>query len=67
MHFGHAADAMSRSRAISTVQSSFAGAFAGSGEAVPFWFTFLKQPFAVVHAGSPYCERYVARSLSALG
>ena len=24
----------------------------GSGDVAPFWFTFRKQPFAVVHAGS---------------
>jgi hypothetical protein len=44
---------MSTSSAVSTVQSSFAGGFAGSGVAWPFSLTILRQPFAVVHAGRP--------------
>src|SRR5215471_15445190 len=33
----------------------------------PFWSTFLKQPFAVVHDGRPYCVSYAARSDSMFG
>ena len=33
----------------------------------PVWFTFLKQPLAVVQAGSPYWLLNVARSASAVG
>src|SRR6266487_821714 len=58
------AEAMSRSRDISSAQPE---STAGSGLAVPFWFTLWKQPFAVVHAGSPNCDRYVPRSASAVG
>jgi hypothetical protein len=61
---GHAALTMSRSRAISCDQPASGD---GNGEGWPLWLTFLKQPFAVVQAGSPNCERYVARSLSAVG
>src|SRR5262249_11755354 len=39
----------------------------GSGLGWPDWLTFLKQPFAVVHAGSPNWERYVPMSFSAFG
>ena len=31
----------------------------------PVWLTFLKHPFAVVQAGSPYCELNTPRSASA--
>ena len=55
---------MSTSREISPAQPASA---VGSGEAAPFWFTLRKQPLAVVHAGSPYVDRYVARSDSAFG
>src|SRR5262244_2535210 len=64
LHVGQIADAMSRSREISPDQPA---SDAGSGLAWPFWFTFLKQPFAVVHAGRPKLLRYLARSASALG
>ena len=33
----------------------------------PVWFTFLKQPFAVVQAGKPYALSKVARSDSMFG
>src|SRR5438105_6134260 len=55
---------MSRSSEISPDHPESA---AGSGLAAPFWLTFLKQPFAVVHAVRPYWLRYVARSSSARG
>src|SRR5580693_4854000 len=61
---GHAALTMSRSSEISPAQPV---SVAGSGEVWPFSLTFWKQPFAVVHAGRPNCDRYVARSLSAVG
>jgi len=61
---GHTADTASRSSAISPPQPESA---AGYEPATPLWFTFLKQPLAVVQAGSPKCDRYIARSDSALG
>src|ERR1039458_3625623 len=61
---GQAALAMSRSSEISPAHPV---SFAGSGDAWPFWLTFLKQPFAVVQAARPYCDRYTARSASAVG
>ncbi len=53
LHSGQIAEAMSRSRDSSSVQSSLAGASAGSGEVAPFWFTFLK----LGTAGRPAAER----------
>src|SRR4051812_46757631 len=58
------ARATSTSREISRPQPESGG---GSGLAAPFWLTFLKQPLAVVQAGSPKVESYVARSDSMLG
>src|SRR2546429_8503601 len=55
---------MSTSSEISPAQPSSAS---GNGDALPSWFTFLKQPLAVLHSGSPYVDRYVARSDSAFG
>jgi hypothetical protein len=40
---------------------------AGSGEVAPCSLTLVKQPLAVVHAGRPNVERYVARLLAAPG
>src|SRR5437763_812944 len=54
---GHAADAMSRSSAVSPVQSSLAGAAGGIGVVLPSWLTMVRQPDATVHAGRPYFER----------
>jgi len=54
LQLGQMALTMARSSAISTDQS---GSAAGSGLVAPFWFTFLKQPLAVVHGGSPNCDR----------
>src|SRR2546430_16369268 len=51
-HSGQTADTMSRSRAISTLQSS-SGLNFGSGAVLPFWLSLRKQPFWVVHAGRP--------------
>src|SRR3569832_2465759 len=62
LHFGQAALAMSTSSAVSPVQSSPAGGLLGSGDVWPIWFTILRQPFATVQGGSPYCERYTART-----
>src|SRR5207248_2274621 len=64
LHPGHAALTICRSSEISPAQPRFA---AGSEPVLPFWFTFLKHPFAVVHGGNPNCERYTARSDSARG
>jgi hypothetical protein len=64
LHSGHAALTMSMSSAVSTRQSSLTGGFGGSGVVAPSWFTILRQPLAIVHAGKPYCERYTARSAS---
>jgi hypothetical protein len=47
---GQTADTMSRSSEISPAQP-LSGA--GIGPVVPFWFTFRKQPLAVVQAGRP--------------
>src|SRR5512135_1347649 len=58
---GQAAETMSRSSAVSPVQSSFAGASGGIGDVLPSWFTIVRQPEATVHAGRPYIERYDAR------
>src|SRR5881227_3021149 len=63
LHFGQIAEAMSRSSEISSAQPLFAVGY----DVPPSWSTFLKHPFAVVHAASPYCERYTARSDSAFG
>src|SRR5215472_10292462 len=65
LQFGHAELAMSRSSAVSTVQSSWTVGSGGRGEVCPIWFTILRQPLAVVQAGRPNWLRYVARSLSA--
>jgi hypothetical protein len=62
--FGQAADTASRSSEISPAQPVLPG---GSGLLCPLWLTFRKHPFAVLQVESPYWERYVARSDSALG
>src|SRR5207302_8522815 len=62
-HFLQVADTMSRSSEISAAQLTLGGGYV----VPPVWFTFLKQPLAVVHGGSPNCARYTARSDSALG
>src|SRR5438309_9608035 len=63
LQFGHSALTICVSSEL-----SWAHPVSGVGYDVPpFWFTFLKQPLAVVHAGRPKFERYVARSLSAFG
>jgi hypothetical protein len=54
LQFGHAADIICRSRSVCTAHPALA---VGSGVTAPFWLTFLKQPLAVVHGGSPNCER----------
>ncbi len=54
---------MSRSSDISTAQPELGA----GGVEPPDWFTLRKQPLSVVHAGRPYTERYVARSLAAFG
>ena len=54
---GHVADTMSMSSDSSVAQSCPGGSGAGSGAAAPFWLTFLKHPFPVVHAGRPYWDR----------
>jgi hypothetical protein len=60
---GAIACAHSMSSAISSAQpESLRGV-----EVPPFWLTFAKQPFAVVHAGSPNCALKTERSLSAFG
>ncbi len=41
---------MSRSSEISCAHPTSGE---GRGEVAPFWFTFLKQPLAVVQGGSP--------------
>ena len=51
------------SRSISWPQATFA--FGGVDP--PPWFTFRKQPFALVQAGSPNRARYALRSASAFG
>src|SRR6185295_17863638 len=61
--FGQAALTMSRSSAISSAQPVFPRGY----RVPPVWFTFLKQPLAVVHGGRPNWARYTAKSLSALG
>src|SRR5689334_7856786 len=61
---GQTAETMSRSSEISPAHPASG---LGSGLVAPFWLTFLKQPFAVVHAGRPNCLRYAARSASAFG
>src|SRR5260221_431315 len=60
----HIALTMSRSSADSSSHPRFE---AGKLLVVPVWFTFRKQPLAVVHAGNPNCARYTARSASAFG
>src|SRR5438270_360333 len=52
--FGHVAETMSRSREISWAQPP---STAGNGLVWPLWFTFLKQPFAVVHGAMPLLNR----------
>jgi len=47
---GQTAETMSTSRDISPAQPVSG---VGSGLVPPFWLIFLKQPFAVVHAGRP--------------
>src|SRR5947209_2752084 len=64
---GQIADAMSRSREISWAQPL---STLGYGLVAPVWLTLRKQPVPNefdVQAGKPNVERYVARSLSAVG
>jgi hypothetical protein len=51
------------SRLISSAQPEFAFGYL----VVPVWLTFVKQPFAVVHAGRPNLLLKTARSDSAVG
>jgi hypothetical protein len=53
LHSGQIAEAMSRSSDSSRVQSSVAGARAGSGEVWPFWLSLVK----LGTAGSPAEDR----------
>jgi hypothetical protein len=53
LHSGQIAETMSRSSAISPAQPVSLG---GRVEP-PVWFTWVKQPLALVHAGSPYWLR----------
>ena len=62
LQFGHTAEAISRSSEISCAHPPFAR---GTGDALPAWLTLVKHP--VPHGGSPYVERYVARSGAAVG
>ena len=64
LQLGHTADTISMSSAISPPQPEFA---AGRGLAPPLSLTFRKHPLLVVHGGSPYWARYVARSDAAVG
>ncbi len=50
---GQIADAMSTSSEISCAQPEFAR----GGVVPPVWLTLRKQPLAVVHELSPYCDR----------
>jgi hypothetical protein len=52
-HPGQVAETMSRSRLISVAQP----AFTLGGVLPPVWFTFLKQPLAVVQGRSPNFAR----------
>src|SRR5436190_20469372 len=61
---GQIADTMSTSSEISPAQPALG---TGSGAGWPTWLTLVKQPLAVVHAGSPNWARYTARSASAFG
>ena len=54
LQLGQIALAMSRSSEISPPHPVSP---VGYEPCTPLWFTFLKQPLAVVHAGSPYCAR----------
>src|SRR5262245_7143268 len=63
LHCGQIAETMSMSSAISWPQPEFAA----GGVVPPFWLILRKQPFAVVHGGSPNWLRYVPRSDSAVG
>src|SRR5580704_14968049 len=65
LHSGQIAETMSTSSDSSSVQSSSAGAVAGSGEVSPSWLYWVNWPD--VRAGSPAADRYVARSLAAVG
>ncbi len=65
LQFGQIAETMSMSRDSSSVQSSPAGAAAGSGEVSPFWLYWVNWPD--VRAGRPAADRYAARSLAAVG
>jgi hypothetical protein len=62
--FGHRAETASRSSDSSIAQVA---SCVDAGIEAPVWLTFVKQPLLVVHAGSPYVARYVARSDSAFG
>src|SRR5882672_8936408 len=61
---GQIAETMSTSSEISPAQPL---SLVGSEVVEPVWLTFEKHPLAVVQAGRPYWERYVARSDSAFG
>src|SRR3954451_19239162 len=61
---GQVAETMSRSSEISPAQPVSA---LGNEVVDPVWLTFVKQPFATVQAGRPYCVRYAARSEAAFG
>src|SRR5215831_1584022 len=57
---GHAAETIETSRVSSTPHPN--GSALGNGDGLPCWLTIRRHPLAVVHGGSPYCLRYVARS-----
>src|SRR5579871_1753516 len=60
LHFGQAACTLSTSSEISTDQPLASGG-------VLLCSSFVKQPFASVHCGSPYCVLKAARSDSMFG
>ncbi len=63
MQFWQIACAVSTSSAISSAQPELVAGY----DVPPLWFTFLKQPLAVVHGGSPYWFEKVPRSFSMFG
>src|SRR6202050_774032 len=65
LHSGQIAETISTSSDSSSVQSSLAGAVTGSGEVWPFWLYTVNWP--EVRAGRPAADRYVARSVAAVG
>src|SRR5690349_11830220 len=64
LQLGQIADTMSRS---SEVSPPHPWSPVGSGEVAPSWLTTFRQPLAIVHAGRPKVDRYVARSASTFG